>query len=1304
MEKKETFGFRKSRVSKTLCGAILGTAAFVAVSGNKVLAEETITSSPVDTAVVNSETGNPATNLPEKQEDPTTEATNSQNQAGQAQGSMPIDVSTSELDQAVEEAKAAGITVVEDETVDKGTVTTAEEAAQKEAEIKDDYASQAEAIKETTDQYKADVAANQAETDRITAENAAKKAQYEQDRKAYLEEVDRITAENAAKKADYEAKLAQYQADLAAIQQANSDAQAAYQAALAAYQTELARVQAANAAAKAAYEAAVAANNAKNAEIAAENEAIKQRNAAAKADYEAKLAQYQADLAQYQADLAAYPAKLKAYQDEQAAIAAALAELEKHKNEDGYLSEPSAQNLVYKLEPNATLDVETTGDFISANAVDLAMQKTSWYKNKYLYLHLVDVDDLEGSSAISSSAEIFGTIGKYAGWSSNANSSNSSSSWASVLLDRGETATATYTNLENSYYNGKKISKVVYKYSIDPSSDYRNDKVWLAMYTDPTVGAFASSYDGAYEDSSIFIKTEFTFYDEDGNPIEFEDALMSVASLNRDSSKIELVKDYTGEFVKISGSSVGESNGMIYATESENLRKGEGGARFSSYNYQGEIGWDTADAVNSWYGAGALKLTGPTNTITVGASSSGRILGGATTTQSPSIWFSINANIRATNVPVVTLEEPVAPTPPTEPTPPTYEVEQPLEPAPVEPTYEVEPTPPTPPTEQPEPVAPTPPTYEEEPTPPTEPNSDPLPDPVPVPTLHFRYFRLAVQPQVNKEIKNNEDNNIDRTLVAKQSTVKFQLKTDPLPAGRDETLSFVLVDPLPQGYQIALEATKTASPGFDVSFDEATNTVTFTATAETLALYNTDLTQPIITIYPTIIGQVLNDGATYTNNFTLTVNDAYGIKSNIVRVTTPGKPDDPDNPDNNYITPHKVNKNEAGVVIDGKSVLAGSTNFYELTWDLNQYKGNLSGPEAIQRGFFYIDDYPEEAVTLRPELIKIIDANGDEVTGLSVADYASLDVAPDAVKEVLAKANITPKGAFQMFTADDPESFHATYVLNGLNITIINPMTVKAEMGQTGGSYENKAYQIDFGNGYESNVVVNNVPKITPEKDVTITMDPADMTDYDGQTIALNQVFNYRLIGGIIPADHSEELFDYSFSDDYDQTGDQYTGQYKAFAKGEIKLKDGSIIAAYTDLSQYTEAEIDDVNGFIVIRFKEDFLRSVSVDSAFQAEVYLQMRRIAVGTFENTYLNTVNGVTYSSNTVRTRTPEDPTPDTPELPKSQDPSVPLKLTPKKLAYQAVLPQTGSADHNYLPLLGLVSLAAAFSLFSLKRKDY
>ena len=1519
MKVKKTYGFRKSKISKTLCGAVLGTVAAVSVAGQKVFADETTTTSDVDTKVVGTQTGNPATNLPEAQGSASKEAEQSQNQAGETNGSIPVEVPKTDLDQAAKDAKSAGVNVVQDADVNKGTVKTAEEAVQKETEIKEDYTKQAEDIKKTTDQYKSDVAAHEAEVAKIKAKNQATKEQYEKDMAAHKAEVERINAANAASKTAYEAKLAQYQADLAAVQKTNAANQAAYQKALAAYQAELKRVQEANAAAKAAYDTAVAANNAKNTEIAAANEeirkrnatakaeyetklaqyqaelkrvqeanaaneadyqakltayqtelarvqkanadakaayeaavaannaknaaltaentaikqrnenakatyeaalkqyeadlaavkkanaaneadyqakltayqtelarvqkanadakaayeaavaannaanaaltaentAIKKRNADAKADYEAKLAKYQADLAKYQKDLADYPVKLKAYEDEQASIKAALAELEKHKNEDGNLTEPSAQNLVYDLEPNANLSLTTDGKFLKASAVDNAFkQDTNQYSKKNLQLDNLNVKYLENAGATASSMELYGNIGDKSSWTTNVGN-KTEVKWGSVLLERGQSATATYTNLQNSYYNGKKISKIVYKYTVDPKSKFQGQKVWLGIFTDPTLGVFASAYTGQDEkNTSIFIKNEFTFYDEDGKPINFDNALLSVASLNRENNSIEMAKDYTGKFVKISGSSIGEKNGMIYATDTLNFRQGQGGARWTMYTRASEpgSGWDSSDAPNSWYGAGAIRMSGPNNSVTLGAISSTLVVPADPTMaietgKKPNIWYSLNGKIRAVNVPKVTKEKPTPPvkptaptkptyetekplkpapvapnyekepTPPTrtpnqaepnKPTPPTYETEKPLEPAPVEPSYEAEPTPPTPTPDQPEPNKPVEPTYEVIPTPPTDPVYQDLPTPPSVPTVHFHYFKLAVQPQVNKEIRNNNDVNIDRTLVAKQSVVKFQLKTADLPAGRDETTSFVLVDPLPSGYQFNPEATKAASPGFDVAYDNATNTVTFKATAATLATFNADLTKSVATIYPTVVGQVLNDGATYKNNFTLTVNDAYGIKSNVVRVTTPGKPNDPDNPNNNYIKPTKVNKNENGVVIDGKTVLAGSTNYYELTWDLDQYKNDRSSADTIQKGFYYVDDYPEEALELRQDLVKITDANGNEVTGVSVDNYTSLEAAPQEIRDVLSKAGIRPKGAFQIFRADNPREFYDTYVKTGIDLKIVSPMVVKKQMGQTGGSYENQAYQIDFGNGYASNIVINNVPKINPKKDVTLTLDPADTNNVDGQTIPLNTVFNYRLIGGIIPANHSEELFEYNFYDDYDQTGDHYTGQYKVFAKVDITFKDGSIIKSGAELTQYTTAEVDTTKGAITIKFKEAFLRSVSIDSAFQAESYIQMKRIAVGTFENTYINTVNGVTYSSNTVKTTTPEDPTdPTDPQDPSSPRTSTVINYKPQSTAYQPssvqkTLPNTGVTNNAYMPLLGILGLVTSFSLLGLKAK--
>lgn len=1419
-KRKEVFGFRKSKVAKTLCGAVLG-AALIAIADQQVLADEvTETNSTANVAVTT--TGNPATNLPEAQGEATEVASQSQAQAGSKDGALPVEVSADDLNKAVTDAKAAGVNVVQDQTSDKGTATTAAENAQKQAEIKSDYAKQAEEIKKTTEAYKKEVEAHQAETDKINAENKAAEDKYQEDLKAHQAEVEKINTANATAKAEYEAKLAQYQKDLAAVQKANEDSQLDYQNKLSAYQAELARVQKANAEAKEAYEKAVKENTAKNAALQAENEAIKQRNETAKANYDAAMKQYEADLAaikkakedndadyqaklaayqtelarvqkanaeakeaydkavkentakntaiqaeneaikqrnetakatyeaavkQYEADLAAvkkanedseadYQAKLVAYQTELArvqkanadakaayekavednkaknaaikaeneeikqrnavaktdyeaklakyeadlakykkdfaAYTAALAEAESKKKQDGYLSEPRSQSLNFKSEPNAIRTIDSSVHQYGQQELDALVK--SW-----------GISPTNPDRTKSTAYSYFNAI-------------NSNNTYAKLVLEKDKPVDVTYTGLKNSSFNGKKISKVVYTYTLKETGFNDGTKMTMFASSDPTVTAWYNDY---FTSTNINVKVKF--YDEEGQLMNLTGGLVNFSSLNRgngsgaiDKDAIESVRNFNGRYIPISGSSIKiHENNSAYA-DSSNAEKSLG-ARWNTSE------WDTTSSPNNWYGAIVGEITQSEISFNMASSKSGNI------------WFAFNSNINAIGVPT----KPVAPTAPTQP---MYETEKPLEPAPVVPTYENEPTPPVKTPDQPEPSKPEEPTYDPLPTPPLAPTPKQLPTPPVVPTVHFHYSSLLAQPQINKEIKNEDGVDIDRTLVAKQSIVKFELKTEALTAGRPKTTSFVLVDPLPTGYKFDLDATKAASTGFDTTYDEASHTVTFKATDETLASYNADLTKPVETLHPTVVGRVLNDGATYTNNFTLTVNDAYGIKSNVVRVTTPGKPNDPDNPNNNYIKPTKVNKNKEGLNIDGKEVLAGSTNYYELTWDLDQYKGDKSSKEAIQNGFYYVDDYPEEALDVRPDLVKVADEKGNQVSGVSVQKYDSLEAAPKKVQDLLKKANITVKGAFQLFSADNPEEFYKQYVATGTSLVITDPMTVKSEFGKTGGKYENKAYQIDFGNGYATEVVVNNVPKITPKKDVTVSLDPTS-ENLDGQTIQLYQTFNYRLIGGLIPQNHSEELEDYSFVDDYDQAGDQYTGNYKTFSSLNLTMKDGSVIKAGTDLTSQTTAETDATNGIVTVRFKEDFLQKISLDSPFQAETYLQMRRIAIGTFENTYVNTVNKVAYASNTVRTttpipRTPDKPTPiptpkpkdpDKPETPKEpkvpspkvEDPSAPIPVSVGKEL--TTLPKTGTNDSSYMPYLGLAALVGVLGLGQLKRKE-
>lgn len=129
MKNEIRYGFRKSKAFKTLCGAVLGTALIV-VGTTAQADEKTTSSAPLVTENI---TPNPATNLPDAQ----AEATEDQKQAianeNKSSGNVTTPVSDTGLNQVVEDAKKAGVTVEQGATE---TVSSDKEAENKLADQK----------------------------------------------------------------------------------------------------------------------------------------------------------------------------------------------------------------------------------------------------------------------------------------------------------------------------------------------------------------------------------------------------------------------------------------------------------------------------------------------------------------------------------------------------------------------------------------------------------------------------------------------------------------------------------------------------------------------------------------------------------------------------------------------------------------------------------------------------------------------------------------------------------------------------------------------------------------------------------------------------------------------------------------------------------------------------------------------------------------------------------------------------------------------------------------------------------------
>lgn len=620
-------------------------------------------------------------------------------------------------------------------------------------------------------------------------------------------------------------------------------------------------------------------------------------------------------------------------------------------------------------------------------------------------------------------------------------------------------------------------------------------------------------------------------------------------------------------------------------------------------------------------------------------------------------------------------------------------------------------------------------------TAPRDPEFHKIPREPKVPTVHYHLTSLNENTPVEKEVRNEENVSINGESVAKNSTNYFILKPKALPAGRPITTSMVLSDYMAKGIELDIAGMQKANKSWDISYNNSTRLLEVKGVEAEYAKANADRTVPYTPTPFTIIYKVLNDGASYENVFKFDINggaegkdpkgknpNGYTSYSNKVKIYTPGSPENPndhDNPNgkrNHKIQPVKNNRNKEGKNINGKELLQSDVNYYVAEWDLDQYIKDKSSKSAIAKGFAYIDNYQENAVTPIVKEYYAVTSKGEKVEGLDFyeADSTKLSELPEKVQALIKDSGIDVSkfGKFQIWVAKDSQAFYDKYVKTGTDIFFHMPMSVNIGFN---GKYENQTYQIDFGNSYYGNVVKNNVPNLTPKKDVVV-----DSTSVDNQTINYGQEFDYLLKGAKLPSNRGSHLWEVRFLDDYDETGDKYLGyqaiastnitvttleEVKADTKAteEVTLEDGTVIKVGEvirkgskvrrtrtykvgdDLTKFTDSVLDEKNGVITVSFKEEFLKTVEDSSEFGADVKLHMKRIAYGEFENTYVNRINGVDYVSNTVKTNTPEPPKPEEPKKPQ--------------------LPNTGETETAAASIAGygLLALASLSLLGTTKRKD-
>ena len=316
-----------------------------------------------------------------------------------------------------------------------------------------------------------------------------------------------------------------------------------------------------------------------------------------KDEYDAKVNKYNQDVATYNQAKQEWDAK--------------KADLEAKKTEEGQLTETLAQNLIFKDEPNAEVSV-------SGNFQGYWKRTDNHYGNDY---GNVDYKPESGDTLEQT------WTGGYATWKA----SNDNFLGLPVVLSRGDSITATYTNLQNSSYAGKKISKIEYTISSNQTQPHS-----VFVLKNPALGLW--TYNTKEGNNTVQTNLTMKFYDEDGNLIEFDEAhpaLVNMGSLNSGTTAsgyryIEKVYNQNFRFVPINGSLIKEStNHEIYAVDEDTD---------NPTNYKGwdSTRWDRIGNPNMWFGSGTGVVTSG-NTISLSAESnaSGQwlIVNGAVTTK-----------------------------------------------------------------------------------------------------------------------------------------------------------------------------------------------------------------------------------------------------------------------------------------------------------------------------------------------------------------------------------------------------------------------------------------------------------------------------------------------------------------------------------------------------------------------------------------------------------------------------------------------------------------------------------------------
>lgn len=319
-----------------------------------------------------------------------------------------------------------------------------------------------------------------------------------------------------------------------------------------------------------------------------------------------------------------------------------------------------------------------------------------------------------------------------------------------------------------------------------------------------------------------------------------------------------------------------------------------------------------------------------------------------------------------------------------------------------------------------------------------------------IPSVSYHDYSMNYQPSVTKTVLNSDGENVNGKMIPKNDEHTYVLNNGNIFANAKVGDTVTTRDPLEFGEVPNIEANKAENEakGWNVDYDEASKTYTFTAKYDGKALEA-----------PTIKFVATDDNGFYDNTYKAGRN-GYETFSDTVTNKTPTAP-----------KPHKSVTDSKGNDIDGKTTDDDKVNFH-LTTDYSPYKDMAASKKALE--FALLDDVQDGAFTVDEDAITIRDSNNKDVKNLfDMYHVLSDEGRTDAINKFLEKSGLNPQGEFYLWVAKSPVDYYQDYVLKNNNVTVTLPATLKVPAGT---KVENDFYQIDFGNAYKSNLVSFDTP------------------------------------------------------------------------------------------------------------------------------------------------------------------------------------------------------------------------------------